>query len=164
MAQKPSRVLQQSLDVAQRHLGELVFRLGIEEGVLLAAEQRLVGVHAAAVLPLDRLGHERGEEAVAAGDVAHDEPEGGDVVRGGQRVGVAEVDLVLARRHLVMRRLHLEPHQLEVLHHHPADLFAPVHGAQVEVRAGVVGARGGVDPSGALSKRKNSASQPAIMV
>ena len=122
-----------------------------------------MGVHAASGLALDRLGHERGEESVAVGDVADHEPEGGEVVRGRERVGVAEVDLVLARRHLVMGRLHLEAHQLEIVHDQPAQLLALVHRGQVEVAARswvlVVGS-----PSASRSNRKNSTSHPAIML
>jgi len=43
------------------------------------------------------------------GDVADDEPEGREVVGGLERLGVAEVDLVLARRDLVMPRLDSNP-------------------------------------------------------
>jgi len=41
------------------------------------------------------------------------EAEGGDVVGAGHRLAVLEVDLVLARNHLVMRRLDLESHGLQ---------------------------------------------------
>ncbi len=42
------------------------------KGVLLALEQRLMRMLARAVLAEDRLRHERGDEAVPVGDVAHD--------------------------------------------------------------------------------------------
>jgi hypothetical protein len=102
-----------------------------------------VRVHPAAVDPLDRLGHERGEEAVAVGDVPDHELESGQVVRGGEHVGVAEIDLVLAGRHFVMGGLDLEPHLEQLLDDDAADLLAPVHRPEVEVRRLVVGDRGG---------------------
>ncbi len=136
-------MLQQALDIAQRHLRQLVLGLGIEEGVVLAAKQRLVGVHAAAVHSLDRLGHERGEEAVAVGHIPDDELEGGEIVRRDERIGVLEVDLVLAGGHLVVGGLDLETHLRELLDDHPPDLLALVERAQVEVGAGVVRRGGG---------------------
>ena len=50
---------------------------------------------------------------------------------------------MLARRHLVVRRLHLEPHLDQLLDDDPADLLALVHRAEVEVAAEVVRAGGG---------------------
>jgi hypothetical protein len=41
-------------------LRDPVLRLGVEEHILTALEQRLMGVHARAVLPEDRLRHEGG--------------------------------------------------------------------------------------------------------
>ena len=97
-----------------------------------------MGVHPAAVQTLNRLGHERRQEAVPVGDVAHDELEGGQVVGRDQGVGVAQVDLVLARGHLVVGRLDLEAHCLHLLDDHPADLLALVHRTQVEVCGRIV--------------------------
>ena len=54
------------------------------------------------------------------------------------RVGVLEVDLVLARRHLVVRRLDLEAHLLQHDHDVAPALLAPVHRREVEVAADVV--------------------------
>jgi len=51
---------------------------------------------------------------------------------------VPEVDLVLPRRHFVMRRLDVKPHRLERQHNLPADVLAPVHRGQIEVAPGVV--------------------------
>src|SRR3989442_193196 len=68
-------------------------------------------VHPRAVLPEDRLGHEGREKPMSVGDVADNEPERREVVGGLERLGVAEVDLVLAGRDLVMPRLDLEPHE-----------------------------------------------------
>ena len=91
-------------------------------------------MHPAAVDPFDRLGHERGDEAEAVGHVAHHELERGQIVGGGERVGILEVDLVLAGGHLMMGRLHLEPHLHQLLDDHAPDFLAPVHRPQVEVR------------------------------
>ena len=71
-------------------------------------------------------------------DVLHDEPERRDVVGGRQRVGVAEVDLVLAVRDLVVRRLDLEPHLLEHVHDRAPRILAEVRRREVEVAADVV--------------------------
>ena len=71
-------------------------------------------------------------------DVLHDEAERRDVVGRLQRVGIAEVDLVLAVRHLVVRRLDLEAHPLEHVDHRAPRIFAEVGGREVEVAADVV--------------------------
>ena len=71
-------------------------------------------------------------------DVLHDEAERRDVVGGLERVGIAEIDLVLAVRDLVVRRLHLEAHLLEHVHHRAARIFAEVRGREIEVAADVV--------------------------
>ena len=96
-------------------------------------------------------------------DVADDELERRHVVGGDQRVGVPEVDLVLAGRDFVVRRLHLEAHFHELLDDDPADLLAPVDRGEVEVAAESCVVVVGV-PSADFSNRKNSASQPAIIV
>ena len=101
-------------------------------------------VHPRAVLPEDRLGHERREKPVPVGDVADDETERREVVRRLERLGIAEVDLVLARRHLVVPRLDFEAHGDEILDDQPPDLLRPIHRRLVEVAALVVGVRGGI--------------------
>src|SRR2546425_5370844 len=54
---------QQPGDVMERRLRELPLPLGIVEGVLAVPEERLVGVHAGAVDPEDRLRHEGRERS-----------------------------------------------------------------------------------------------------
>ena len=108
------------------------------EGVLPALEERLVRVHAGAVLAVNRLGHEGGEEAVAVRDVADDEPERRQVVRRLERRRVAEIDFVLSRGDFVVARLHLEPHRDQVPDDEAPDLLGPVHGRLVEIAAVVV--------------------------
>ena len=98
-------------------------------------------VHPRAVATIDRLGHEGGDEAVPDGDGPHDEPQGGQMVGQRQRVRGAEIDLVLAAGHFVMRRLRAEPHLFQRRHDHPARLLPPIDRDQVEVAAGVEGPR-----------------------
>ena len=120
-------------------------------------------VHPAAVLPEDRLRHERREQSELRRDVLHDEAERRDVVGRLERVGIAEVDLVLAVRHFVMRRLDLEPHALERVDHRAARVFAEVRGREIEVAADVVRVRRSLAPCTSGLKRKNSASIPAFI-
>ena len=102
------------------------------------AGERLVDVHARAVLAVDRLGHERRVHPVTGGDRLDHQPERDQVVGGRERVGVAEVDLVLADRDLVVGGLELEAHLLERdLDVAPA-VLAAVDRRDVEVRRGVV--------------------------
>ena len=97
-------------------------------------------------------------------DLLHDEAEGRDAVGRRHGVGVLEVDLVLAGRDLVVRRLDLEAHLLEREHDVAPRLFAPVDGGQVEVArpASCVSMIG--SPFASRRKRKNSASGPVIIV
>jgi hypothetical protein len=89
---------------------------------------------------VDRLGHERRVQAVLLGDRLQRELEGDRVVRGLQRIGVLEVDLVLARGHLVMGRLHPDAERLEGVDHVVPDGTREVR-AEVEVAGLVVGQR-----------------------
>ena len=95
-----------------------------------------MGVHPRAVDAVDRLGHERRVQAVLLGDRLQRELEGHGVVGGAQRVRILEVDLVLALRDLVVRRLDLDAERLERVDHVLADFLGEV-GREVEV-AGLV--------------------------
>ena len=61
-----------------------------------------------AALIVERLGHEGGEQAAAAGDLLHGRLEPERAVGGVGQLRVAEVDLELARRELVVGRRHLQ--------------------------------------------------------
>ena len=61
-------VLDQAADVPQRHLRQAGIAVAGEQR-LAVLPQRLVGVHAAAVVPEERLGHEGHGLAVLVGDV-----------------------------------------------------------------------------------------------
>ncbi len=73
------------------------------------------------------------------GRVAHDETERRQVIGRRDGVSVLEIDLVLTRRHFVVRGLDFEAHGLEVVDDHPAGLFSEVDGCEVEVSGTVVG-------------------------
>ena len=73
-------------------------------------------VHAGTVDAIDGLGHERRVQAVSDRHVLHDETKRADVVGGRQHIVVAEVDFVLAGRHLVVRRFDVKAHGLEREH------------------------------------------------
>ena len=72
-------------------------------------------------------------------DVLDHEPERAHVVGRRQHIVVAEVDLVLARRHLVMRGFDVEPHLLEREDDLAAHVFAEIDGREIEVAGGIVG-------------------------
>ena len=83
---------------------------GVAEHVLPGGvRHRDVHVEPGAALVVERLGHERGQQATVPGDLLHRrlEPEG--PVRRVAQFRVAEVDLELAGRELVVGRGHLQP-------------------------------------------------------
>ena len=66
-----------------------------------------------AVVVLERLWHERGINAVLDGHLFDRQPERHHIVRHGQSIGIAKIDLVLARSYLVVRILHRDPQLLK---------------------------------------------------
>ena len=137
-------MLEQTGDVAVCRVGQLLLTLGIEEDVLALARQRLVAVHARAVLTEDRLRHEGRVQTELCGDGADHVPERDQHVSALERVGVAEVDLVLADRDLVVRGLKMEAHRVQHVVHGAPYLNALVHRTDVEVAGLVVRIDGGV--------------------
>ena len=109
----------------------------VVERVPAVLEQRLVGVHAGAVLAEQRLRHERRVPAVLERDLLDRDAVGHAVVGHLQRVGVAHVDLVLARADLVVGVLDLDPELLEREHGVAADVGPGVERREVEVAAEV---------------------------
>ena len=81
----------------------------------------------------ERLRHERGVHAGLEGDLPHHEPERHDVVGHREGVGVAEVDLVLARGVLVVAVLDGDAHRLERVDRALAEVGGDVGGGEVEV-------------------------------
>ena len=130
-------VVQQAGDEGATGGGELVLAGGVEEGVAVALEQGEVRVHARTELVGEGLGHEGGQAALLQGDLLDDGAEGHDVVRHGQGVGEAQVDLVLARATLMVGELHRDPHLLKHEDGLAAEVVGSAPGHVVEV-AGVV--------------------------
>ena len=116
-------------------VGEEVRIVGVEEGVALASEQRLMGVHARAVLAEQRLGHERRVIAVLERVFLDGDPIGHAVVGHLHRVGVSHVDLMLARADLVMRVLGVNPELFEREHRLAPQIGAGVECREIEVAA-----------------------------
>ena len=83
------------------------------------------------------LGHERGVDALLDRDLLDHGAEGHDVVGRLQRVGVAQVDLVLARAVLVVAEFHGDAHGLEHGHRGAAEVLGDAAGDVVEVAAAV---------------------------
>ncbi|CDN43139.1 Putative uncharacterized protein [Paenibacillus sp. P22] len=131
MAQKAGHVV-------TRRRAESQLIVLVVEGVLSAAEQRLMAVHAGAVDSEQRLRHEGRVQAVLAGDRLDDELERLDLIGRFDSVRVFEVDLMLAWSDLVMGGLDLEVHLLERQHDFAAAVLAEVHRRQIEITALVV--------------------------
>ena len=112
-------------------------RAGLEEGVVVALEERHVRVHARAGVGGEGLGHEGGPDALAERDLPDHGAEGHDVVGRGERVGVAQVDLLLAGAALVVAELHRDAHRLEHRDRLAAEVGAARLGGVVEEAAAV---------------------------
>ncbi len=110
---------------------------GVEEGVAVTLEEGHVDVHAAAVFVRHGLGHEGSVAAVAYGHFLDHQAESHGVVRHGQRVGVAHVDLVLAGGHFVVAVLDADTHGLQGQYGVAAQVGGRVQGGQVEISAPV---------------------------
>ena len=110
---------------------------GFVERVLVALEQAQVGVHPRALHALERLGHERGVDPLRGRRLPHHQPERHHAVGHREGVGVAEVDLVLARGVLVEGVLDRDAHRLQRLDRALAERAGHVGRREVEVRAGV---------------------------
>ena len=73
-------------------------------------------MHARAVDPEDRLGHEGGHQAVLVGDRLDGVLQRQHVVGRSQRIGEAEIDLVLAAGHLMVTHFDLQAHAVQRVH------------------------------------------------
>ena len=109
------RVGEETADVPARDIGQLRVALFVEEEGLAVEPQRLVGVHAGAVVAEDGLGHEGGGLAPLVSGVLHDVLELQDVVGGVHHRVELVVDLGLAGgADLVMGTLQIKAHLDEV--------------------------------------------------
>ena len=130
---------QQAGDELAADLGQLVLRALFVERVDVALEQRHVRVHAAAGLAAERLRHERRVDALLDRDLFDHGAERHDVVGRRERVGVAQVDLVLAGAALVVAELHRDAEVLEHPHRATAEVVRRAARDVVEVAGGVDG-------------------------
>ena len=106
-------MLQQAGDVALADGRQVILVVGVVEGVLVALEQGLVGVHAAAVDAEDGLGHEGGIDPVDHGDGLDRGPQGHGLVGHAHGLVVAHVDFVLGVGHFVVAVLDAHAHALQ---------------------------------------------------
>src|SRR6478736_5605723 len=130
-------VAQETGDELSAHLAQLVGRTGLEERVGVALEEGEVRVHPRPGVLGERLGHEGRIDPLRQGDLLDDRAERLDVVGRAQRIGVAQVDLVLPRRALVMAELDGDAHVLEHGDRRATEVVAGAVRHVVEV-AGVV--------------------------
>ena len=108
----------------------------------VAAAGRDVDVHAVAGLAGQRLWREVGREAALHRDRVDHRAECQRVVRGGHRVGIAEVDLILPRTLFVVRTFRANPHLAERQADLPPDVLALVLRRNVHITCAVVGDAG----------------------
>ena len=110
----------------------------IEERVVaVEVEQALVHVHAASRLARHGLGHERGVHAVLQRYLLHHQLVRHHRVGHGQRIGEAQIYLVLRGPVLVVAVLHGDAHLLQCEHRVAAQVGGVVEAREVEVAAAV---------------------------
>ena len=97
-----------------------------------------MGVHAGSGQPEYRLRHEGRVQVVTECDILDDESKRAHVVGRRQHIVVVEVDLVLTRRDLVVRSLHVHAHLLERDDDLAPHVLAKINRRQIEVAGGVV--------------------------
>ena len=128
-------VLDNAGDELAAGFGEADFVIRIVERVSVAFEQGEVRVHRRALEVRERLGHKCCVHAVDLRDGLDQVAEGQNVVCHGQRVGVAQVDLLLAWGSLVVGELGDNAHVLQRGYRHPAQTRCFVTFSLVEVAA-----------------------------
>ena len=94
-----------------------------------------MGVHRAAPVLREGLGHERRVDPVLPRGLLDHDAVGHEVVGHRQRVGVAQVDLVLAGRDLVVAELDADPHGLQRVDRLAPEVVLQLVGGVVEVPA-----------------------------
>ncbi len=128
------RVPQQPADVPARDVGEPGIAALTGECRLSVLPDRLVDMHARAVVAIERLGHEGGGETALAGDVLHHILVHHEIVRHAQQGCETHVDLALPRgRHLVVMAFHGNAEELHHPHHLAAHVLQRVRGGHREV-------------------------------
>ena len=124
-------------------VGQVAQPVGVlaDEGVLLVAPQREVRVHARTLHADERFGHEARKDPRLTGELLNNVAYRHHRVGHGEGVGVAQVDLVLARRVFVLGVFDADAHLFEDEHSASAQLARRVVGREVEVAAAVDGHR-----------------------
>ena len=128
---------EQSGNEAVRQFRQAVLAAFLIEGIGVVLEQREMQMQSRAIVRFERLRHEGGVDVVLHCNFLHGEPGRHEVVRHGQCVGVAQVELVLARRHFVVRRAHRDAEPLQCKDRGSPVLVGDVEGGEIEVAATV---------------------------
>ncbi len=116
-------VLQDPGDERLGDIRELQRVIGAVEGVVLPPSNRLMWVCIAEPgYSPNGLGMNDARTPVGQRDLLHHIPEGHHVVGHGERVGVAQVDLLLAGRTLVVAELHRDTHLFQRVDGVPAEV------------------------------------------
>jgi len=137
-------MLEDARGVLAGQLGEVEPVGWVEERVSFSQEKGLVGVHAAAVLAEEGLGHEGGVDPVLSGHFLHRDSIGLGVVGHAKGFVVTQIDFVLTGCDLVVAVFHLDPHLLQGKNGLASQIVSPVQGRHVEVAAPVDDFGGGI--------------------
>ncbi len=118
-------------------LTEVVLVGGVVEGVLITLEQRQVCMHPRSRKVSRRLRHESRIHVSLGRQLLDDKAIGHDGVRHRQRIGMAQIDLVLTGRNLVVRELDGNAHLFENTDRVASKVLCNVEWSEIEVTAGI---------------------------
>ena len=127
--------------VISRDLAEVVLVGRVVERVLVAFEQGQVRMHPRARQLRRGLWHKRRVHVSLGGEFLDDEAIGHDGVCHCQRIGVTQIDLVLARCDLVVGKLHRNAHLLEDADRVSPKILRDIEWREIEVAARIHGRR-----------------------
>ncbi len=120
-------------------VGEMVGIIRVVEAIpAILIGEALMHMHPGAVDAKDRLGHKAGVQPVRGRNRADGVLERHGVVGGGERVRVAEIDLVLAGGDLVVRHLHVDAQRLRRQDDLAAHLLRLIEWREIEVAAHIM--------------------------
>ena len=123
---------------AQSHLIQRVF----EQILSFLILQGHIDMHTRAIDPCLRLGHKGSVKPMTLGNGFHRHLERKNIIRRSKSFLILKIHLMLGRGDLMVGRLNLKPHPLQVQYDIPPHIFCQINGAYVKVSCRLMGIGG----------------------